>query len=96
MDDSDADQPAFSSTQQSGGLDDHKISRVLAGELETTALTATERAVWSERFLEKMSEPGPDEEAFFTDLRKSGKAVGLGAAGKIVYATINPWDNHET
>lgn len=54
-----------------------KISRVLAGEVETIALNAEERAIWSKRFLERMSEPGPGEEAFSAALRESGKAVGL-------------------
>lgn len=53
------------------GIDNAKIERVLAGELETTALNEREKAVWSERFLEKMGQPGPDEEAFFEDLRAS-------------------------
>ena len=58
----------------------------LAGEAETTALTPEEKAAWSERFLVKMSEPGPAEEAFFTELRVSGKAVGLDASGKLIAA----------
>ncbi|WP_292294799.1 hypothetical protein [Marivita sp.] len=70
--------------ERSSSFDHARISRVLAGELETGVLTAEEKAVWSERFLEKMSEPGPDEEAFFIELRKSGKAVGLDASGNIV------------
>ncbi|MEE4013431.1 hypothetical protein V1T76_15270 [Roseibium sp. FZY0029] len=60
--------------ERSGNFDHAKISKVLAGEMETSALTAEEKAVWSERFLEEMSEPGPDEEAFFAELRKSGNA----------------------
>jgi hypothetical protein len=72
--------------ERSGSFDHAKISRVLAGELETTALSAEEKAVWSEKFLEKMSEPGPGEESFFADLRKSGEAVGLDASGNIVHA----------
>tara|TARA_R100000935_G_C2837267_1_gene168876 strand:- start:1400 stop:1678 length:279 start_codon:yes stop_codon:yes gene_type:complete len=67
--------------ERSGRFDHTRISRVLAGEM-----TEEEKAVWSEEFLKKMSEPGPDEEAFFADLRKSGKAVGLDAAGNIVRA----------
>ena len=76
--------------ERSGSFDHTRLSRVLAGELETTALTAEEKAVWSERFLAKMSEPGPGEEAFFAELRKSGKAVGLDTSGKIVYADAQP------
>ena len=76
--------------ERSGGMDHVTLSRVLAGELETTVLTAEEKAVWSERFLEKMSEPGADEEAFFAELRASGRAVGLDPSGKIVYADARP------
>jgi hypothetical protein len=36
-----------------------------------------------------MSHPGPDEEAFFEGLRKSGKAVGLDASGMIVRADVS-------
>jgi hypothetical protein len=57
-----------------------KISRVLAGELETTALNAKEKAIWAKRFLAEMSEPGPTEEAFFTELCKNHEAVGLDAS----------------
>ncbi len=72
--------------ERSGSFDHTKISRVLAGELETTTLTDEEKAVWSEGFLNKMSDPGPGEDAFFADLRKSGKAVGLDDYGNIVRA----------
>lgn len=76
--------------ERSGKFDHVKLSRVLAGQLQTTALSVEEKAVWSERFLATMSEAGPDEEAFFAELRKSGKAVGLDASGKIVYADGTP------
>jgi hypothetical protein len=73
--------------ERSGQFDHVRLSQVLAGELETTALTAEEKAVWSDRFLAKMSEPGPGEEAFFAEMRKTGKAVGLDeATSTIVHA----------
>ncbi len=75
--------------ERSGSFDHTKISRVLSGNAETTTLTAEEKAVWSDSFLKKMSEPGPEEEAYFADLRKSGKAVGLDASGNIVLANTN-------
>jgi hypothetical protein len=71
--------------ENSDSIDEFRLSRVLAGELETTVLTAAEKAVWSERFLAKMSEPGPGEEAFFAELRKSGGAVGLDSSGNVVH-----------
>lgn len=72
--------------ERSGRFDHVRLSRVLAGEAETTVLTPEEKAVWSERFLVKMSDPGPAEEPFFAELRASGKAVGLDASGKPIQA----------
>ncbi len=76
--------------ERSSTFDHTKISRVLSGAFDTTILSAEEKSIWSEQFVTKMSEPGPSEEAFFSDLRKSGKAVGLGASGQIVYAEVPP------
>ncbi|TVR09397.1 MAG: hypothetical protein EA385_07300 [Salinarimonadaceae bacterium] len=76
--------------ERSGGLDHVRLSRVLAGGLETNVLTAEEKAVRAERFLAKMSEPGAGEEAFFAELRKTGKAAGLDPSGKVVYADEKP------
>lgn len=70
--------------ERSGSFDYARLSSVLAGELETTVLTAEEKAVWSEQFLTRMSEPGPAEDAFFAELRQSGNAVGLDTSGQIV------------
>lgn len=66
-----------------GIFDQGRISRALAGELETTALSVEEKAVWSDRFLAKMSEPDPQEEAFFSEMHKPGKSLGLDASGHI-------------
>lgn len=76
--------------ERSGSFDYAKLSRVLAGEVETTVLTDQEKAVWSEQFLAKMSEPGPEEDAFFAELRASGQAVGLDASGKVVILDAQP------
>lgn len=70
--------------ERSGRFDHTKVSRALAGDLETGTLTAEEKAVWSEAFLEKMSNPGSDEKTFFADLHKDGTAVDLDALGSIV------------
>ena len=72
--------------ERSGSFDHARLSRVLAGEVETTALTPEEKAVWSERFLAQMEEAGPAEEAEFAALRASGAAVGLDAEGQVVVA----------
>mgnify|MGYP001553740239 CR=1 FL=1 len=76
--------------ERSGAFDQTKIARVLAGEMETTELTTEEKAVWSERFVAKMAKPGPDEEAFFQTLRKTGATAGLDAAGRIVHTKVLP------
>ena len=76
--------------ERSGTFDHVRLSRVLAGEFETTVLSPSEKAVWSERFLAKVSEAGPDEDAFFAELRAGGKAVGLNPSGRIVYAAVQP------
>lgn len=60
--------------EHSGVVDISKISRVLSGKLETTALSEVEKFLWSEQFVAKMSEAGTEEKAFFRKLRKSGKA----------------------
>ncbi|MEL7482362.1 MAG: hypothetical protein AAGJ29_12460 [Pseudomonadota bacterium] len=41
---------------------------------------------WLDDFVEKMSQPGPNEEAHFAERRKRGLGVGLNAAGEIVRA----------
>ncbi len=76
--------------ERSGTFDHAQLSRVLAGEAETTTLTAEEKAVWTERFLARMDAPGPGEEAHFDTLRKTGGAVGLDASGTIVRAEPSP------
>ena len=70
--------------ERSGRLDHVRLSRVLAGEVETAGLTAEEHAVWSERFLTRIAEPGPEEVAEFADMRARGGAVGLDDEGQVV------------
>ena len=52
-------------------IDQTKISRVLAGELETTTLTEEEMSVWLEKFTTMMSGPGSNEEEFFRKRRSA-------------------------
>lgn len=40
---------------------------------------------WTEWFIEKMGQPGPDEEAYFERLRRLGLGVGLDEDGDLVY-----------
>ncbi len=72
--------------ERSQSYDHAKISRVLMGEVETTILTGEEKAVWSDQFMERMSEPGLAEEAFFKKLRESGKAVDVKTSGETIWA----------
>jgi len=71
-------------------MDQSRLARVLAGELETTVLTPEEELVWVERFVAKMAEEGPEEHAFFAERRRRGKGVGLDASGMIVHANATP------
>ena len=45
---------------------------------------------WLDDFVEKMSQPGPNEEAHFAERRKRGVGVSLDAAGEIVRAAKSP------
>lgn len=76
--------------ERSGQIDHTRIAKVLAGEVETTVLNTSEKVVWEEQFLERLSAPGPNEEASYAKLRASGNAVGLDASGKIVFADREP------
>lgn len=62
------------------------LEKVIAGELETSALSAEEFEAWKVWLAEKMATPGPEEEAFFAEMRANGRGVGLDDAGNLVYA----------
>ena len=70
--------------EKSGNFDHARITAALAGEIYTTELTSEENDVWLDRFVEKMGEPGPEEEAWFARRRQLGLGVGLDAAGNLV------------
>lgn len=70
--------------EKSGSFDHNRITQVLAGKQQTTVLSLEERAVWSDLFLTKITGPGPGEEEVFSELRRSGTAVGLDEHGKVV------------
>ena len=70
--------------EKSGNFDHARISAALAGDIETTELTGEEKDVWLDSFIEKMGQPGSDEEAFFARRRQLGLGVGLDAAGNLV------------
>lgn len=70
--------------EKSGNFDHARITAALAGEIATTDLTDEERDVWLDSFVEKMGQPGADEDAFFNRRRQLGLGVGLDAAGNLV------------
>ncbi len=70
--------------EKSGNFDHSRITAALAGEIGTTELTDEEKDVWLDSFVEKMGQPGSDEEDFFARRRQLGLGVGLDAAGNIV------------
>lgn len=60
------------------------IARVLSGELPTTCLTDDEYKIWRGRFTELMGRPGPEEEAYFAELRRRRQRVGQDKDGNLV------------
>lgn len=70
--------------EKSGNFDHTRITAALAGDIETTGLTDEEKDVWLDSFVEKMAQPGPDENAFFARRRELGLGVGLNEAGNLL------------
>ncbi|WP_294443293.1 ParD-like family protein [uncultured Sphingomonas sp.] len=70
--------------EKSGNFDHARISAALAGDIETTELTDEEKDVWLDSFVEKMGQPGADEDTFFARRRQLGQGVGLDTAGNLV------------
>lgn len=70
--------------EKSGNFDHARISAALAGDLATTDLSDEEKDVWLDSFVEKMEQPGSDEDAFFAKRRQLGLGVGLDGAGNLV------------
>ena len=70
--------------EKSGNFDHDRITAALAGDIETTVLTDEEKDVWLDSFVEKMGQPGTDEDAFFARRRQLGLGVGLDEGGNLV------------
>ncbi|MAM38437.1 hypothetical protein D6851_03950 [Altericroceibacterium spongiae] len=70
--------------EKSGNFDHARITAALAGDIETTVLTDEEKDVWLDSFVEKMGQPGTDEDAFFARRRQLGLGVGLDEGGNLV------------
>ena len=70
--------------EKSGNFDHARITAALAGNIETTDLTDEEKDVWLDSFVEKMGQPGSDEDAFFARRRQLGLGVGLDEGGNLV------------
>ena len=67
-------------------LPDDLVTAVRAGQAPAAALSDEEHAVWVAKFIEKMGEATPEEDAFFAERRKLGLGVGLDSTGKLVRA----------
>lgn len=70
--------------EKSGNFDHARITAALAGNIETTDLTDEEKDVWLDSFVEKMGQPGADEDAFFIRRQQLGLGVGLDEGGNLV------------
>lgn len=70
--------------EKSGNFNHAHITAALIGEIETTDLGEEEKDVWLDSFVEKMSQSGSAEDAFFSRRRQLGLGVGLDAAGNLV------------
>lgn len=78
--------------ERSGRFSHDRVNAVLAGQAPTADLSDQEHAVWLEKFIEKMGEATPEEEAFFAERRKLGRGVGLDRTGRLVRAADLPAD----
>ncbi|MEP2828067.1 ParD-like family protein [Parvibaculum sp.] len=70
--------------EKSGNFDYARITAALSGEIGTVELTGEEKDVWLDSFVEKMGQPGSDEEAWFARRRQLGLGVGLDTDGNFV------------
>lgn len=70
--------------EKSGNFDYARITAALSGEIGTAELTGEEKDVWLDSFVEKMGQPGSDEEAWFARRRQLGLGVGLDTDGNFV------------
>lgn len=72
--------------ERSGHFSHDRVTAVLADKPAAAAHSDEEHAAWLEKFIEKMSEATPEEEAFFAERRNLGLGVGLDRTGKLVRA----------
>tara|TARA_R100000655_G_scaffold106437_1_gene155769 strand:- start:868 stop:1242 length:375 start_codon:yes stop_codon:yes gene_type:complete len=63
-----------------------RIDDALHAKLDVSELTEWEGVIWQEMFARAMDRPGPNEEAFFEDMRRKGQGVGLDEHGNLVEA----------
>ena len=70
--------------EKSGNFDSTRITSALSGKIGTAELTCEEKDVWLDSFVEKMGQPGSDEEAWFARRRQLGLGVGLDTNGNFV------------
>lgn len=72
--------------ERSGNFSYDRINAVLSAEARSSTPNDAEYTAWSDRFIELMSKPGPNEEAFFAERRRLGLGVGLDENGNLVRA----------
>jgi len=71
--------------EKSESFDYERIRSTLEAELSPDDLTAEEQEVWFAEFVDKMTEPGRQEEHYFQKRRGLGRGVGLSETGELVY-----------
>lgn len=72
--------------ESSGSYYHARLTAVLEGRLDTTALSEEEEVAWLDAFTEKLSRPSEAELAFHAGRQALGRGVGLDAGGNLVYA----------
>lgn len=72
--------------EHSGSYNHARITAVLEGKLDTTALTEEEDIAWLDAFTEEMGQASEEEEVFYDKRRKLGRGVGLDAGGNLICA----------
>lgn len=70
--------------ERCGDFDAGQVELALRGELDTTQLSKCEGEIWLDAFVEKMSRPGEEERAFYSNRVALGLGVGLDEAGALI------------
>jgi hypothetical protein len=71
--------------ENSSAFDYQHINAALIGEKSPDTVRAEEQEVWFAQFSDDVTEPTPQEQAFFENRRQLGRGVGLNDKGDLVY-----------